>query len=243
MTHTGNRCEESAIAVARRNATAPGHDDYIESAWLEVDGDFESYWAARGKKLRQNLRRQRNKLAAEGISASLRWLREPDEIADALRRYGSLESAGWKAGRGTAIHPDNVQGRYYLELFEHAARRGEALLNEYRFGEQTVAMNLGLLRHGTWTVLKTAYDEAVAKPLSPASLLREEVLQQIFAGRAGVRRIEYYGRVMEWHTRLTDHRRGLYHLTTFRWPGLKRLRQRQRVQKRNDAPTPESSEG
>jgi CelD/BcsL family acetyltransferase involved in cellulose biosynthesis len=198
------------------------HADYIETGWLDVDGSYADYWAARGKNLRQNLRKQRNKLAAEGVAASLHVWTAAADMAPALARYGALESAGWKAGGGTAIHADNAQGRFYSRLFEDAAARGEALVCEYRFDDRCVAMNLGLLRGGVLVVLKTAYDESI-KLYSPASLLREEELQRFFGTGSGVRRIEYYGRLMDWHTRLTDRKRTLHHLTVYRWPLLKRL--------------------
>ncbi len=71
-------------------------------------------------------------------------------------------------------------------------------------------------------MLKTTYDESY-KALSPSSLLREDAFRRIFAeGR--VKRIEFYGRVMEWHTRWTDRKRVLYHANYYRWPFLWRLR-------------------
>lgn len=204
------------------------HNDYIETAWLEVQGSFDDYWAQRGKNLRQNMRKQRNKLAAEGTVTSMRVLLAPEEMAPAIGRYGALESAGWKADAGTAIHPDNQQGRFYIRLFEDAARRGEAVVFEYLFGDRTAAINLCLLRAGILVVLKTTYDESIPKTLSPAFLLREDELKHIFAG-SGIRRIEYYGRRMDWHTKLTDACRTLYHLTVYRWPWLKRVAMRRRA--------------
>lgn len=201
--------------------------DYIPTAWVEIEGSFDDYWAARGKNLRQNLRKQRNKLATEGVTTSLRVLRAPEEMAPAIARYGALESAGWKADQGTAIHPDNDQGRFYTRWFEAAARRGEAFVTEYLFGDKTAALNLGLLRQGTLIVLKTTYDESIPKSLSPAFLLREDELKLFFGGQE-VRRVEYYGRVMDWHTKLTDRQRTLYHLSAYRWPIVKQWAQRRR---------------
>ena len=232
--------------LAPREADVPDtrHTDYIPTAWLEIEGSFDDYWAARGKNLRQNLRKQRNKLAADGVDTTLRLWRAPEDMAPALARYGALESGGWKAGHGTAIHPDNAQGRFYLQLLKAAAARGEALVTEYLFNDRTVAMNLGVLRGGTWVVLKTTYDESVPKTLSPASLLREEELKFLF-GQREIRRIEYYGRVMEWHTKLTDRQRTLYHLTTYRWPWLKSLPRRRTEQPHDgaDAETAAPAEG
>ena len=54
--------------------------------------------------------------------------------------------------------------------------------------------------------------------------MNQDLLQSLFEQK-DVRRLEYYGRLMEWHTRWTDNRRTLYHLTTFRHSLLKRLAQ------------------
>lgn len=210
--------------------------DYIVTAWVDIAGDFDGYWAARGKNLRQNMRKQRNKLAADGTVPQMRWFTAPADMAPALARYGALESQGWKSGGGTAIHASNAQGRFYERLLGTAAQAGEALVTEYLFDERPVAMNFGLLRNGTWVVLKTTYDETVPKALSPASLLREDELQRIFAPDSGIRRIEYYGRMMEWHTRLTETHRTLYHLSCYRWAWLKRLAQRRRAARAAEAP-------
>lgn len=210
--YTPRPAESSPAAVA---------SDYIETGWVDIEGSFDDYWNSRGKNLRQNLRKQRNKLASQGTTTAMRVIRESQEMAAAIARYGALESAGWKAQQGTAIHPDNAQGKYYRRLLETAAQRDQAAVYEYLIDGRSVAMNLCLERNGVLVVLKTTYDESI-KLLSPASLLREEELQAIFReGR--VRRIEYYGRLMEWHTKLTDKKRQLYHLTIYRWPVVRKL--------------------
>ncbi len=204
------------------------HADYIHTAWVDIQGSFDDYWAARGKNLRQNLRKQRNRLAADNTPTQMRMFRAPQDMAPALARYGAMESAGWKASQGTAIEANNAQGGFYIQLFEEAAHRGEALIFEYLISDKPAAMNLCLLRNGTLVVLKTTYDESLPKTLSPAFLLREEELQHIFSGQE-IRRIEYYGKVMDWHTKLTDNQRALYHLTVYRWPLVKSLAQRRRT--------------
>ena len=211
------------------------HIEYIDTAWIDIEGDFDTYWNARGKNLRQNIRKQHNKLATDGVTTVMRVLCEPEQMAPAIARYGAMESAGWKGEIGTAIHPDNDQGRFYIQLLADAAGRGEARIFEYLFGDQTVAMNLCLLRGGTLLVLKTTYDERIPSALSPASLLREAELRYIF-GSPDIRRIEYYGRVMDWHTKWSSMQRTLYHLTTYRLALLKRLADRSRAKSVTAAP-------
>ena len=218
------------------------HEDYVHTAWLDIEGSFDEYWAGRGKNLRQNLRKQRNKLATDQVVPTIKFLQLPEQIVPAIGRYGAMESLGWKSDQGTAIHPDNAQGRFYIRLLTEAAAQGQALITEYSFNERPVAMNLGLMSGGVWVVLKTTYDETVGKALSPSSLLREEELQALFAGSLPVQRIEYYGRVMEWHTKLTDKQRALYHLTSYRWPWVKQLAQRRRKHAPVAAQPPASAE-
>jgi CelD/BcsL family acetyltransferase involved in cellulose biosynthesis len=197
------------------------HDDYIDTAWVDIEGTFDDYWAARGKNLRQNMRKQRNKLEAEAVGVQMRVFRDAADMAGAIARYGALEAQGWKAQEGTAIHPDNDQGRFYTELMQGLAARGEASVYEYLFGSKTVALNLCVQRGKTLTILKTTYDESI-KVYSPAFLLNQDMMQALFEEQQ-IKRLEYYGSVMEWHTRWTDNRRTLYHLTTFRNGMVKRL--------------------
>lgn len=206
-------------ADTRRGTTT----DYIDTGWIDLVGDFDAYWRARGKNLRENLRKQRRKLSETGMVCRMHVHDDPATAASALRRYGALESSGWKAREGTAVAPDNLQGRFYAAVLRSACERGEGRVYEYTFGEQTVAMELCLLRGDTLIILKTAYDETVDRVFSPASLLRQEQMQHLFA-EARIKRVEFYGRFMEWHGRWTSSRRTLYHLTVFRWPIVSRLR-------------------
>jgi hypothetical protein len=64
-------------------------------------------------------------------------------------------------------------------------------------------------------LLKTTYDESI-RGLSPSSLLRQEAYRHVFDERR-VRRIEFYGRMMEWTRRWTDLKRTLYHVNSYRW--------------------------
>jgi CelD/BcsL family acetyltransferase involved in cellulose biosynthesis len=215
--------------VASRAADASDTQtlDYIDTGWIDIEGTFDEYWAARGKNLRQNMRKQRVKLAADGVTLTMQVLRNHADMAPAIAGYGKLESAGWKAQSGTAIHPDNAQGRFYRELLEHASLRGEAAVYQYMFDDRVVAMNLCLLSQGTLVVLKTTYDESI-KTLSPAFLLREEELQDIYR-QGQIKRMEYFGKVMDWHTKLTDKKRTVYHLTAYRWPFIKKLAEARRA--------------
>jgi CelD/BcsL family acetyltransferase involved in cellulose biosynthesis len=212
---------DALFAPRLDDASDNRHDDYIATAWVDVVGSFEDYWAARGKNLRQNMRKQRNKLETDGVVAGMQVFREPGDMAGAIARYGALEGKGWKAQEGTAILPDNAQGRFYTGLLQTLAAQGEAEVYEYHFDAQPVALNLCVRRGSTLTILKTTYDESI-RAFSPAFLLNQDMLEALFSEQR-IQRLEYYGSLMEWHTRWTDNQRAIYHLTSFRNSMVKRM--------------------
>jgi CelD/BcsL family acetyltransferase involved in cellulose biosynthesis len=199
-----------------------GTMDYIDTARVPVTGAFDDYWNARGKNLRANLKKQRARLAKEGVVPRLEVWRDPKDVAAAVADYGRLESSGWKAAEGTAVRADNEQGRYYRAMLEAFCARGAGSIYRYYFGDQLVAMDLCVEDEDSIVVLKTAYDESVPNSLSPTMLMREEACRQLFDG-GRFARIEFYGRVMEWHLRWTEDVRTMYHVNCYRWPGLRRL--------------------
>lgn len=194
--------------------------DYISTSWVDVAGSFDDYWAQRGKNLRQNTRKQLNKLQAEGLAVRLDCVSDPADVDAALAQYGALETAGWKADTGTAIAADNDQGRFYGGMLKRFCAQGRGRLYRYWFGDAVVAMDLCIDNGPLVVILKTAYDER-HRAVSPSTLMRHEQFRQWWQeGR--YQRIEFYGKTMEWHTRWTDSHRMLYHANAYRWAGLRR---------------------
>ena len=193
--------------------------DYIDTARVTLAGGFDAYWQARGKNLRANLKKQRARLERDGVTPRLEIVCAPAAMAAAVVQYGLLESSGWKCAQGTAVHADNAQGRYYCAMLEALSARGAASVYRYWFGEQLVAMDLCVEDSDSIVVLKTAYDESVGAGLSPTLLMREEACRRLFdEGR--LKRLEFYGRVMEWHLRWTGEVRTMYHINYYRWPAV-----------------------
>ncbi len=157
--------------------------DYIRTAHVTVSGTFDDYWAARGKNLRHNVKRQVAKLAQDGVSTRLDVIRSPEEIGSAIADYGRLESAGWKAKEGTAVNVQNVQGAFYRKMLEAYCETGSGRVYRYWFDDKVVAMDLCVENSGMLVILKTAYDESY-RAISPAFLMRYE-----YSGRYSMRAV------------------------------------------------------
>lgn len=196
--------------------------DYIETARIRLEGSFDAFWAARGKNLRANLKKQRPRLLKEGITTRLETLRKPEQMGEALAKYGQLESAGWKASGGTAIHADNAQGRFYAAMLARFCQRDAACVQCYWFNDKVVAIDLCIEGEQCVIILKTTYDESVPGYFSPTFLMREETVRQLFDEQRFAT-LEFYGKAMEWHRKWSDDIRTMYHINNYRWPLLSKL--------------------
>lgn len=205
--------------------------DYIDTAWVEVDGSFDTFWEARGKNLKSNLRKQRNRLAQEQTDVRFEVVTQPADVHDAVAHFSRLESAGWKGEIGTAVSTDTAQGKFYADMMKAFCEVGRGEIWMLYFGDRVVAVDLCIEGGGSLVILKTAYDNEF-KSFSPAFLLKQDAFKRVFDEKR-VARIEFYGRVMEWHTRWTDRQRGLYHANGYRWAWVPHLRDLAR--KRNTA--------
>ena len=191
--------------------------DYIQTARVTLQGSFEEYWSKRGKNLRQNLRRQRNRLNREETNVQLKILTEPEKIEQAIIDYGKLESAGWKSEGGTAIHIDNEQGKFYRDMLINFSKNQNALIFQYYYNNELVATDLCIKDNKVLIILKTTYDESITTS-SPAMLMRQDAFEWIFEQKQ-VKKIEFYGKVMTWHTKWSDEIRTMYHVNyrIFKW--------------------------
>lgn len=207
--------------------------DYVPTARVRIEGDFEAYWAARGKNLRHNIKRQQARLAASGVHAQLECLHTRAAVADAIADYCRLEGASWKASLGTALTEGSTQARYYRDLLETFCATDQTRIYRYRFDDTVVAVDLCLTAGDQMVILKTTFDDQL-QGYSPGVLMHRDIFGQLFE-QGTIRAVEFYGRVMEWHTRWTDEVRMLYHATQYRSaalpraaPIVRRLRERWR---------------
>jgi hypothetical protein len=84
-------------------------------------------------------------------------------------------------------------------------------------------MDLCIEGNDSIIILKTAYDEHIGNTTSPALLMRQEIFKHLFDDGI-LKSIEFYGKVMDWHTKWADEVRTIYHINQYRWPALLSLR-------------------
>ena len=173
------------------SSTAPVvASNHARTISVALGSTFEAYWSARSRDLRKSVSRRMRRVNDAGFSTRLKHITDASEMQDAVRRFGVLESSGWKGRTGTAVHMDNAQGRFYTDVLSGFASTGCASVYELYFGADLAAMQLAIRSSSMLVLLKTSYDERHAA-LAPGRLLLHQLLEQEFA-RAEVRTVEFY---------------------------------------------------
>tara|TARA_R110001583_G_scaffold143203_1_gene295314 strand:- start:25006 stop:26037 length:1032 start_codon:yes stop_codon:yes gene_type:complete len=193
--------------------------DYISTGRMDIPADFEVYWQSRGKNVRQNINKSKNRLEREGVNIVFDIATDPSEVSDYVVDFGELESAGWKQNSGTAVHIDNEQGRFYIDLLNRFMP-DECQVWRYYFNDKLVATDLCISAGGVLYILKTTYDESW-KRYSPAFIMHLEGVR--LCSEQGLQAIEFYGPAMDWHKKLTKDLRTMYHITWFSHPLIPKL--------------------
>jgi CelD/BcsL family acetyltransferase involved in cellulose biosynthesis len=186
--------------------------DYISTGRVAVPEDFDAYWSSRSKNTRQNVNKARNRVARDGAHIRFESCTDPEQAESMLGDYGYLESAGWKKRLGTAVSRDNAQGQFYTGLLKFLMP-GRAMVWRYFFDERLVATDLCINNEGVVYILKTTYDEELRK-YSPAFMMHIDGIR--YCSTCGFDSIEFYGPAMDWHKKLTDDLRALYHINWYR---------------------------
>lgn len=220
----------------RRLIDGPKVQRQVHAVTMDIDatGSFEDYWRRRPKKLRDNMKRYRRRLESDGVTAEFRVSTGVPEVLDALRRYGELESVGWKGRAGTAIHPDNDQGRFYADVLASYAERGDAFVFELLFDGKLAASRVAIGAGSMLVMLKTTYDENSDR-YAPGRLALHDALERLFDLQR-FERIEFYTNAQRDQLSWADRTREILNLSVYRSPIMRRAMQGYRALQGKRAP-------
>lgn len=197
---------------------------YATTMGVETTGSFDEYWAARKKQLRYNLRSFQKRLVEAGMEPRYEIVTAPDEIGGAVDDYGDLESRGWKAAIGTAIHRSNSQGRVYREIMRGFAERGSALATRMLIDDRLVAGWLIVVSGGMAVMLKTTFAEELSD-YAVGRVVLFHTLRHLFE-RDDIRVVEFYTKANAVQLQWSTLSRPTYHANIYRHPvvhGSRRL--------------------
>lgn len=187
---------------------------HVTTLNVALTGDFDTYWQARSRSLRDDLKNKWNRLKKDGRSHELRTFDSAPDIASALARYAVLEGQSWKAEQGTAVAMGTTQGNFYADVLERFASLGQATVYELHIDNELAASEI-VLRGGRMSVLlKTTHAEAFQR-YAPGYLLDQLVIEAEFKHpTSGV--VEFYTSANETKLRWGTGQRTIEHARIYR---------------------------
>jgi CelD/BcsL family acetyltransferase involved in cellulose biosynthesis len=194
---------------------------HVTTVSVALDGSFADYWQQRDAKLRENMRRYLRRAESAGSSLRLDLIISKPALLDALARFGEMESAGWKGRNGTAIHPDNAQGRFYADVFCDLAESSQVRMYELRLGEALLASQIAINNRHSLVLLKTTYDETRSN-MAPGRLLLQLLIEREF-NQHDFRTIEFYTKAGPEDIKWCTDSRHILHVVVFRSRAVKEL--------------------
>lgn len=149
----------------------------VERPFLESRLEGDAYLKA---SLRQHhyreFRRLKRRLAEHGRLEHV-VARGEDEIRNALETFLTLEAAGWKGRRRTAMAADRYRAAFAREAVHRLAERDLCRIHLLTLNGEAVACLVVFIEAGVAYTWKTAYDERYSA-YSPGTLLMIEVTRQ-----------------------------------------------------------------
>ncbi len=173
-----------------RSALARTVSSHVRTIAIERGISFSDYWNRRSKNLRANIRRYLNRAKREAGLPEFSIRANSAEMTSSVRRFGELESAGWKGAAGTAVAIENKQGAFYGDVLSRFALTNQAEVCELSIGNQLAASRLLISNRQIIVILKTTYSESLAR-FAPSRLLLYRLLEDCLASQS-TKAIEFY---------------------------------------------------
>ena len=148
-------------ALNQRGAHFATFERHSRALFAPADDRIAYFTRALSGKKRKELRRQRNRLE-DGGKLTFSFSTTPETPA-ALQEFLTLEVAGWKGQRGTAVRCDAATEEFFVNAISGLAKTGQASIARLWQAERLIAAGVVLKSgKGAW-FLKIAYDETLAQ--------------------------------------------------------------------------------
>jgi hypothetical protein len=165
-------------AARRLGVPPPVLLEPFERAALATGPDYDEWFNANfARKRRKEFRRLAARLAETGkVETAVKLPGEP--LSRWVEDFLTLESAGWKGRRGTALACSSDSSRFLAESLDRLDELGELLFWRLALDGRPIAMLFAMVTGGTAFLGKIAHDEAYAR-YSPGVLLTLEATRTL----------------------------------------------------------------
>lgn len=163
------------------------------SSYLDITTTWDGFLAALPGTRRRRWDSQFRRLEREGTLEVKRLDAEPD-VATLVAGLADLEARSWKERQGTSIRGRGLEA-FYRELCGMLRENGRLRAHSLELDGRMIAFLLGASYRGVYFLLKTSYDEALAK-LSPGVCVFYHAMREAFEDRMS--RVDFPGEPASW---------------------------------------------
>ncbi len=232
----GDKTSDTLFKYLTGNRILFGIKNNIESPFIEIESDWETFFGQKSKKFKKSLRNKINRIDKAG-DISIERIQINDTNDPHIRTMIEISSNSWKKDIGNDMLGNPRINNFYKRICDSLGRKGAITLWLLKKGDKPIAFEFHLNYRGVVYPVRADYDEAFGD-LSPGSVLEYNILKTLFEEG---RHREYntcghtYDYLMNWSTDTKKHinfeifRRqyksyALYFLEYLSIPLLRRLR-------------------
>lgn len=183
-----------------------GIKNNIESPFIDIKGEWETFFAEKSKKFKKSLRNKLNRIEKAG-DISIEGVLINDANDPCIKAMFEISSNSWKKDIGNDMLSNPRINNFYNKISNSFGKKGAITLWLLKKGGKPIAFEFHLNYKGVVYPVRADYDESFGD-LSPGSVLEYNILKTLFAeGRCR----EYntcghtYNYLMNWSTETKKH--------------------------------------
>lgn len=171
------------VEALRREGIATRVESTGTNPFVDLSGDFETYFKQRSRSLKKTLNLSSNRLDKRG-SVTVDWIRSSSEVGEALKEAVRISQISWKQETGNSL--DRPGPRAFIERLTEAAQQDRiASLWLLRLDGKVIATEYQIIVNGNVHALRSDFDPAYAEA-GPGTYLNYQLLKRLF-GQALIR--------------------------------------------------------
>jgi CelD/BcsL family acetyltransferase involved in cellulose biosynthesis len=169
-----------------------------QSAYVAMEGNFETYMAGNfGKNRRRGIQQKVRQLSARP-GYRIRDFKQPDEVQQGLDLAFAVSRASWKGKLGTDMAGEEARRSFYTDITRRLAERGQVRIWISFLDETPLALHYDLVDSDTaYLIVNDFSDEHQA--VSPGTVLLYQVIERMYREKLG--RFQFSGDIYDYKSK------------------------------------------
>ncbi len=175
---TNSRTYSIAFDYLNMNVNKIGIKESIESPFILINSDWETFFSGRSQRFRKSLRNKINR-ANKSVGISIEKIQINDSNNPAIQDMFAVSEKSWKRQDGTDITSNPQSKNFHKEICDRFGPQGIISLWLLRKETIPIAFEFHLTYDNVVYPIRADYDESY-RDLSPGSILEYNIIKTLF---------------------------------------------------------------